>query len=124
MVSFDLSEVLLMNESRFPWVILVPRRENVTELHDLSENDRRLLMEEISIMSLAIKKSFSPDKVNVATLGNIVRQLHIHVVARYESDAAWPGPIWGHATALAYEPNAIKSQLEALRASLSKVLTP
>lgn len=89
-----LSRVLLMNDARFPWVILVPERPGVSELIDLNGADRVLLMEEIATASHALKRTFDPDKLNVASLGNKVRQLHVHVIARFVSDAAWPGPVW------------------------------
>lgn len=90
-----LCNVYLQNESRFPWLVLVPRRENVSELIDLSIEDQQTLTREIAMVSQLMKAQYNPDKLNVANLGNIVKQLHIHVIARYESDEAWPGPVWG-----------------------------
>lgn len=90
-----LCNVYLQNESRFPWLVLVPRRENVSELIDLSIEDQQILTREIAMVSQLMKAQYNPDKLNVANLGNIVKQLHIHVIARYESDEAWPGPVWG-----------------------------
>lgn len=89
-----LCRVLLMNDARFPWLILVPERAGAAELIDLSGADRVLLMEEIATASHALKRTFDPDKLNVAALGNRVRQLHVHVIARFVSDQAWPGPVW------------------------------
>ena len=91
-----LCRVRLMDNSLFPWIILVPAIENITELTDLTTNDQRQLMDEICRMSELMKKAFNPDKLNVATLGNQVPQLHIHIIARYKSDSAWPNPVWGN----------------------------
>jgi diadenosine tetraphosphate (Ap4A) HIT family hydrolase len=92
---FALSHVLLMNDARFPWLILVPQRPDMVELIDLSEEERQQAMREISFACEGLKRLFRPDKLNVAALGNQVRQLHIHVIARFVSDAAWPRPVFG-----------------------------
>ncbi len=92
----SLSRILLARDSRWPWVILVPRREGISELHELLPADRKQLIEEIAIVSETLKAETACLKVNVAAIGNIVRQLHVHIVARTEGDPAWPGPIWGH----------------------------
>ena len=99
---WDLCRVLLMNDCRYPWLILVPRRNWVREIHELKTIDRTILMEEISQASAALQAAFGPDKMNVGALGNIVEQLHVHVIARSKSDPAWPGPVWGHGDAEAY----------------------
>lgn len=91
----ELSRVLLMNNSLFPWLILVPRAENAVDIIDLPDIDRHLLMDEISSASIIIKNIFKPYKINVSALGNRVRQLHIHVIARSTEDSAWPDPVWG-----------------------------
>lgn len=90
-----LSRLLLMNNCNFPWLILVPRRPDIKEITDLSLDDRKILMDEICIVSEKMTALFSPDKMNVGALGNIVPQLHIHVIARYVGDPAWPAPVWG-----------------------------
>ena len=90
-----LSRLLLMNNRLFPWVILVPRYETAREIIDLSETDRMQLMREITLVSKAMQRLFSPDKLNVAALGNMVPQLHLHVIARFAKDSAWPQPVWG-----------------------------
>ena len=87
--------VRLMNDRRFPWVILVPARPDVSELIDLDASDRARLMEEIALVSTAMRDLFRPTKLNVGALGNVVAQLHVHVIARFARDAAWPGPAWG-----------------------------
>jgi len=94
-----LSRVLFSNNALFPWMLLVPRQNNLREIIDLSEEDQIILMREIAMMSHIMQDIFKPDKLNVAALGNIVEQLHIHIVARYESDAAWPDPVFGKAKA-------------------------
>ncbi|MFO1242167.1 MAG: HIT family protein [Rickettsiales bacterium] len=93
--SLPLCETLLMNNSLFPWVILVPRVENASEIIDLAHLQRGQLMDEISLISEALKSAVSPDKLNVAALGNQVPQLHIHIIARFKADSAWPNPVWG-----------------------------
>jgi diadenosine tetraphosphate (Ap4A) HIT family hydrolase len=98
-----LCNVLLMNESRYPWLILVPARAGVSELHDLESADRATLVEEVALASQVVKSLFAPEKVNVGALGNIVRQLHVHIVARNVGDPAWPGPVWGHSPAVPYD---------------------
>ena len=92
---FELCLLLLMNDANYPWFILVPQREGVTEIHDLSEEDQQQLMRESSYLSLKVAEAFSADKMNVAALGNMVPQLHLHHIVRYRDDIAWPGPVWG-----------------------------
>ena len=98
-----LSDLRLMNDARFPWVLLVPRQPGAAEIIDLDEGERALLLDEIASVSTALKAITRCDKLNVAALGNQVRQLHIHVVARFVGDAAWPRPVWGSGEAVAYE---------------------
>ena len=114
----QLSVVLLMNDARFPWAILVPRREGLVEFHDLDPADRRELMEETAIVSAALQKLAGATKMNVAMLGNVVRQLHVHVIARREDDDAWPRPVWGIGTPLAYGQGEAEACAAALRAAL------
>lgn len=107
-----LCSVLLMNDARFPWLILVPRRAGIAELTDLSEADARTLMDEIRIATGVMLALSRPDKVNVAALGNVVSQLHVHVVGRFLSDPAWPGPVWGVGTARPYPEHAAAALIE------------
>jgi diadenosine tetraphosphate (Ap4A) HIT family hydrolase len=107
-----LSSVLLMNDARFPWLILVPRRENVSELTDLMPEDAAALMDEIRIATKVMLSLSKPDKVNVGALGNVVAQLHVHVVGRYRSDPAWPGPVWGSGPATPYPDHAAAALVE------------
>jgi len=97
-----LSRVLLMNDSSFPWLILVPEKENIRELYDLDEKDRSVLIEEITLASRIIQHLYKSDKINVGSLGNLVPQFHIHVIGRFESDRAWPGSVWGAGPAHPY----------------------
>ncbi len=90
-----LCRVLLMDDRRFPWLILVPMRAGLREIIDLDATARAVLMEEITATSNALQACFNPDKLNVAALGNMVPQLHVHIIARFVSDAAWPKPIFG-----------------------------
>ena len=107
-----LSSVLLMDNARFPWFILVPRRRGAGELTDLSEEDAATLMSEIRIATRVMLDLAKPDKVNVGALGNIVAQLHVHVVGRFRSDPAWPGPVWGHGTRSPYPVHAAAALVE------------
>ncbi|WAC27722.1 HIT domain-containing protein [Ancylobacter sp. SL191] len=91
----SLCTVRLMNDARFPWLILVPRQPDLAELIDLDDAARARLTTEIDAASRVLKAATGCDKLNVAALGNMVRQLHIHVIARFTTDAAWPGPVWG-----------------------------
>jgi diadenosine tetraphosphate (Ap4A) HIT family hydrolase len=92
--NWPLCRLLLMNDGRFPWVILVPARPDLREIHDLPSAERAILIEEIARASALMQQAFKADKMNVAALGNQVPQLHVHVIARFASDAAWPNPVW------------------------------
>jgi diadenosine tetraphosphate (Ap4A) HIT family hydrolase len=107
-----LSSVLLMDDARFPWFILVPRRSGATELTDLTEEDAATLMSEMRIATHVMQGLAEPDKINVAALGNIVPQLHVHVVGRFRSDPAWPGPVWGHGARTSYPAHAATALVE------------
>ncbi|MHB1219820.1 MAG: HIT domain-containing protein [Alphaproteobacteria bacterium] len=110
----DLCRVLLSRDSSFPWLVLVPQRAGVREIHELSSRDRARLSDEIDLASRVMAALFAPDKMNVAALGNMVSQLHIHVVARYRTDRAWPRPIWGSGPAEPY----VAARLDAVRSRL------
>ena len=111
-----LSSVLLLDDARFPWFVLVPRVAEATEITDLSEEDAQTLMSEIRIATRVMLELAKPDKVNVGALGNVVSQLHVHVVGRFRSDPAWPGPVWGHDTRSPYPPHAASALIERARA--------
>ena len=99
---FALSHLLLMRDANYPWFILVPDREGITEIYQLGEADQRQLLWESSHLAQTLAERFSPDKLNIAALGNVVPQLHVHHVVRRCDDAAWPAPVWGTAPARAY----------------------
>ncbi|UXL37405.1 MULTISPECIES: HIT domain-containing protein [Pseudomonas] len=99
---FPLCRLLLSNDSNYPWFILVPRREGITELFQLGDDDQRVMWAETTALARVLKEVFGADKMNVATLGNVVSQLHMHVIVRYQADVAWPGPVWGKHPAKPY----------------------
>jgi len=99
---FELSALLLMNDARYPWFILVPQRPDISEIHQLSGALRQQLMSESAVLSEALYTGFAADKINIAALGNVVSQLHVHHIARYHNDAAWPAPVWGKLPAVPY----------------------
>ena len=108
----------MMNESRYPWFILVPRRADMREMHHLSTADQQQLWQESAQLSQLLEEQFQPDKLNVAAIGNMVPQLHIHHIARYKTDAAWPAPVWGKFKPLAYEDEASSERLQLIQRSL------
>ncbi|MFT5180315.1 MAG: diadenosine tetraphosphate (Ap4A) HIT family hydrolase [Alphaproteobacteria bacterium] len=116
---WDCCRVLLMNDAAYPWLILVPQRAGVRELHKLSAVDLALTTAEIVRASEAMERLFQPVKMNVAALGNMVPQLHIHVIARFEDDPAWPQPVWGVAPAAPYGASDLAARVEALRGAFS-----
>lgn len=116
---FNLCALRLMNCRAVPWLILVPRRANTTEIIDLSAAEQLQLMEEISATSELLRGLFAPRKINVAALGNVVPQLHVHVVARSETDAAWPKPVWGNLPMDTYSAPEQAEMVSRLRASLA-----
>ncbi|AOE87026.1 HIT family protein [Pseudomonas sp. TCU-HL1] len=115
---FPLCQLLLMNDAQYPWFILVPRREEVSELFQLSVEEQRQLWQETTFLAETLKDTFGADKMNVATLGNVVSQLHMHVIVRRRHDAAWPAPVWGRHPAVPYSAD----QVGAIRAKLRLVL--
>jgi diadenosine tetraphosphate (Ap4A) HIT family hydrolase len=114
-----LCRALLMKDRRFPWLILVPERQEIREIHELSPEDRSRLVEEIAQVSEVLERLFHPVKLNVGALGNIVPQLHVHVVARFETDPAWPGPVWGSGPAVPYTDEEVAEIRERLAAALT-----
>jgi diadenosine tetraphosphate (Ap4A) HIT family hydrolase len=115
---WTLSRVLMMNDARYPWLILVPRIADASELFDLARQDRAALIEETTRAAHGLKRVTTATKINIGALGNLVPQLHVHVVARGEGDAAWPGPVWGHGAAVPFEPAARDAMLEKILAGL------
>ena len=114
-----LCEVRLHDDARFPWLVLVPQRDGISELFELSQADSVLAMQEIMQCSAALRTVTKCLKINIGALGNIVRQLHIHVVARNEGDAAWPGPVWGHGERIPYSETEKGDLIAQLRSALA-----
>lgn len=114
-----LCRVLLMNESRFPWVILVPERPGVTEIYQLEAADQRQLIAESSALSLSLSEAFHADKMNVAAIGNLVPQLHLHHVVRVRADEAWPDPVWGRFEPRPYDAAALAEREAAVQRALA-----
>ncbi|MAD04279.1 MULTISPECIES: HIT domain-containing protein [unclassified Pseudoalteromonas] len=112
LADWPLCKVLLMNDSQYPWFILVPRVAGVKEIIDLSEELQITLLQESGKLSKLLQQVFNPDKLNVAALGNMVPQLHVHHIARFTADAAWPTPVWGKLPAVPYT----DEQISALKA--------
>jgi diadenosine tetraphosphate (Ap4A) HIT family hydrolase len=104
---FELSELLLMNDKNYPWFILVPRRDDISEVFQLNDQDQTQLYREISYLSEILKNFYQADKVNIGALGNMVPQLHIHVIMRFKNDIAWPKPVWGLFEAINYSDDEI-----------------
>ncbi len=115
---FALSRLLLMNDATYPWLILVPERPGASELFDLAAADLAVLAAETSLVARMLKRLAGADKVNVAALGNVVAQLHIHVIARSAADPAWPAPVWGRAPARPYPAGEAAGMLDRLAAAL------
>jgi len=116
---FPLSRLLLMDDANYPWLILVPRRDGIREIYQLSRNDQLRLIRESSYLARQLKEGLHADKINIAALGNQVAQLHIHHVVRYENDPAWPQPVWGN---LAGEEQYEHLQLLAWQSDLHKMM--
>jgi diadenosine tetraphosphate (Ap4A) HIT family hydrolase len=110
-----LCQARLNHNAAFPWILLIPRYEGVCEITGLEEPDRQLLMEEIVLASHVMQHLFQPTKLNIASLGNIVPQLHVHVIARYSNDKAWPGPVWNSGVMMAYTPEAKMERIAQLK---------
>lgn len=117
---WELSLLLLMNEQRWPWLILVPRRAGAREILDLGQPERARLMEEAAAAGRLLTALHRPDKLNMAAIGNLVPQLHLHVVARVAGDPAWPKPVWGQFPPAPYETAALEARLAALRQALAE----
>lgn len=116
--NLGLCQLRLMEDSRWPWLILVPQRPDVEEVFDLTPLDQAMLTFETNLVGQALKKSTNATKVNVGALGNIVRQLHVHVIARFENDPNWPGPVWGFGAREPYGADAKKALIKKILESL------
>jgi diadenosine tetraphosphate (Ap4A) HIT family hydrolase len=118
-----LCRVLLMRDSRYAWLVLVPRRADKVEVSDLPDDEQALLWREVGTAGAALRAIVPCDKLNIGALGNIVRQLHVHIVARREGDAAWPGPVWGFGKAEAYAEGDAERLVGAIRQALDAALS-
>lgn len=114
-IALQMCRVLLMKDRRFPWLVLVPEIDNAVEIIDLKKAERGMLMEDIATAAKALKAVYKPDKINIGSLGNIVTQLHVHVIGRYKNDGAWPGPVWGSGKPIPYSATELDSLCEKLR---------
>lgn len=114
-----LCRVLLARDSQYPWLILVPRVAGLREIHHLPAAQQQMLMQESCAVAALMEQALNPDKINVAALGNLVPQLHLHHVCRFGTDPAWPGPIWGARPAVPYEAQALQAEADRWRARLA-----
>ena len=119
---FTLCLLLLSRDANYPWTILVPKRADIKEIYQLNSADRHQLLHESCVLAEAMQGLFSPDKLNIATIGNMVPQLHMHHVARTKTDAAWPGPVWGAVTAIDYSEETLASIQVSLQTRLANEL--
>lgn len=119
-----LCRLLLMKDANYPWLVMVPKVADAAEIIDLDAADRARLMEEIALVCAILKAETSPIKLNVAALGNMVRQLHVHVIARQTSDPAWPGPVWGKVPAMPYQDQGAAALVDRLSQALGDALMP
>lgn len=115
-----LCTVRLMNDRRFPWLILVPKKEDVREIFQLEADDRQALLDEACATAALLENLHAAEKMNVAALGNMVPQLHVHVIARQKNDEAWPGPVWGVGKAVPYEEEAALGYVTELKRQLDE----
>ena len=111
--------MLLMRDANYPWFILVPDREGITEIHQLDEADQQWLMHESVLLSRVLERVFSPDQLNIASLGNIVPQCHVHHIVRYRTDVAWPAPVWGRVPLKEYSEDALARVVGVMKQALS-----
>lgn len=122
LLDLDLSQVRLMNNAIFPWVLLIPKRNHCVEILDLNAQDRVILYQEMLLVAETMKTLFKPTKLNIANLGNQVAQLHVHVIARYDSDPAWPNPVWGAGFSREYTSAEKENRLAQLQDALKPIL--
>lgn len=116
--------LLMMNDSRYPWFIVVPRHTGISEWFDLPQEEQISLHLDCVKLGQCVQRAFSCDKINIAALGNIVRQMHVHIIGRHIGDEAWPGPVWGHSPAVSYEDTQRKARTAALFDQADLPFTP
>ncbi|MFG0323855.1 MULTISPECIES: HIT domain-containing protein [Pseudomonas] len=112
---FPLCQLLLSKDANYPWFILVPKRAGISELFELDAAEQQQLWQETTLLAEALKASYAADKMNVATLGNVVSQLHMHVIVRQRDDAAWPAPVWGKCAPVSYTDDQLQAVRQRLR---------
>lgn len=122
--TWPLCRVRLMNDRTYPWLILIPQRENISEFHQLSPEDRARVMHEMALAGRLLEQATKADKINTAALGNVVPQLHIHVIARFKDDPAWPNPVWGARPAEPYDEATLSHTLRMLRDAMTPPRPP
>ena len=115
-----MSRLLLMNDSNYPWLILVPKKPNLVEITDLIFDEQIVVLQEVNLIAEILKKSFNADKLNIANLGNVVKQLHIHIIARFKNDTTFPKPVWGNASAIPYQEKAAQDLIIKIRELLPR----
>ncbi len=120
-VDWPLSQLRLINDSRFPWLVLVPRVSDIEEIFQLSDEDQQQLLQESSQLAKILSASYEADKLNVAALGNVVRQLHVHHIVRYVDDCCYPSPVWDVGEALPYKDIELQQRVDELRTALTLV---
>lgn len=118
--NLKLCQVRIIDNSNYPWFILIPMKNNITEITDLNDSDYELFNYEVRKIAKFLQKEFAPDKLNIATIGNIVSQLHMHVIARFKDDKLFPKPVWGHEF-VRYEDDVLKLTIDMLRGKLEKM---
>ncbi|MFT7267522.1 MAG: diadenosine tetraphosphate (Ap4A) HIT family hydrolase [Porticoccus sp.] len=116
---FELSNLLIHRDANYPWFILVPKKPDITEIYHLLHQERIQLMRESCLLAETMMKLFMPDKINIASLGNMVSQLHVHHVARYKNDASWPKPVWGAAPQAKYKKDRLQLRIKSIGLSLA-----
>ena len=116
---FPLSALLLSKDANYPWYILVPKRADISEAFQLNTEEQQLLHQESILLSKTLNETFAADKMNIAALGNMVPQLHLHHIVRYKTDIAWPNPVWGYADAQAYQEQTLAERINATLTALS-----
>jgi len=119
LIWLGLCELRLVDDCRWPWLMLVPQRPGAVEIHDLTPLDQTMLTFETNMVAQALKRVTSCRKINVGALGNVVPQLHVHVVARNEGDPGWPGPVWGHGVREPYRREDLHRFVNTVRSALS-----
>lgn len=120
---FNLSELRLINDSQYPWFILVPKRTDISEIYQLSAPEQQQLQQESSLLAKTLADLFNADKMNIAAIGNMVPQLHIHHIVRYKTDIAWPAPVWGKFDAVPYNKQQAEEIIDRLKMALKNSLS-